>query len=151
MFLEYLQEEIKIIEANVFVNPYTEPDEEEEEKEKAEKEKNEDKDIVSITPSTIYSLSSFSLLSTCLIRLYIYTFVIYQEKVGSWYSNPGSGTAEGGAGTGGVGKYLKPKSNAATKDTSGATDSDIAATGVSKKRKTTSPSASTGFKDFSGW
>lgn len=38
---------IKIIEANVFVNPYTEPDEEEE-KEKAEKEKNEDKDIVSI-------------------------------------------------------------------------------------------------------
>lgn len=42
-----MQEEIKIIEANVFVNPYTEPDEEEE-KEKAEKEKNEDKDIVSI-------------------------------------------------------------------------------------------------------
>lgn len=77
--------------------------------------------------------------------------MIYQEKVGSWYSNPGSGTAEGGAGTGGVGKYLKAKSNAATKDTSGATDSDIAATGVSKKRKTTSASASTGFKDFSGW
>lgn len=111
-------EEIKIIEANVFVNPYTEPDEEEEEKEKAEKEKNEDKDI---------------------------------EKVGSWYSNPGSGTAEGGAGTGGVGKYLKAKSNAATKETSGATDSDIAATAVSKKRKTTSASGSTGFKDFSGW
>lgn len=58
-----MQEEIKIIEANVFVNPYTEPDEEEEEKEKAEKEKNEDKDIVSITPSTLYNLSSFSLLS----------------------------------------------------------------------------------------
>lgn len=61
VLLEYLQEEIKIIEANVFVNPYTEADEEEE-KEKAEKEKNEDKDIVSITPFTIYNLSFFSLL-----------------------------------------------------------------------------------------
>lgn len=43
----------------MFVNPYTEPDEEEE-KEKAEKEKNEDKDIVSIIPSTKYDLSFFS-------------------------------------------------------------------------------------------
>jgi len=107
--------EIKIIEANVFVNPYTEPDEEEEK----EKERNEDKDI---------------------------------EKVGSWYSNPGSGTAEAGAGAGGVGKYLKAKSNTATKDISSAIDSDVATIGgVSKKRKTTSASASTGFKDFSGW
>ncbi|KAL1196475.1 Peptidyl-prolyl cis-trans isomerase CYP65 [Cardamine amara subsp. amara] len=97
-------EEIKIIQANVFVNPYTEPDEEEE-KEKAEKEKNEDKDI---------------------------------EKVGSWYSNPGSGAAEAGAGGGGVGKYLKAKSNTATKDISGSLDTDISTIGVSKKRKTTS-------------
>jgi peptidyl-prolyl cis-trans isomerase-like protein 2 len=52
-------EEIKIIEASVFVNPYTELDEEEE-KEKAEKEKNEDKDIVSIIPSTKYDLSLLS-------------------------------------------------------------------------------------------
>jgi len=43
----------------VFVNPYTELDEEEE-KEKAEKEKNEDKDIVSIIPSTKYDLSLLS-------------------------------------------------------------------------------------------
>lgn len=44
VFWNFLQVEIKIIEANVFVNPYTEPDEEEEK----EKEKKEDKDIVSI-------------------------------------------------------------------------------------------------------
>ncbi|CAD5336123.1 unnamed protein product [Arabidopsis thaliana] len=109
-------EEIKIIEASVFVNPYTELDEEEE-KEKAEKEKNEDKDI---------------------------------EKIGSWYSNPGSGTTEAGAGGGGVGKYLKAMSSTATKDTKGSLDSDISTIGVSKKRKTTA-SASTGFKDFSSW
>ncbi|CAA0412706.1 unnamed protein product [Arabidopsis thaliana] len=109
-------EEIKIIEASVFVNPYTELDEEEE-KEKAEKEKNEDKDI---------------------------------EKIGSWYSNPGSGTTEAGAGGGGVGKYLKAMSSTATKDTKGSLASDISTIGVSKKRKTTA-SASTGFKDFSSW
>ncbi|EOA13112.1 hypothetical protein CARUB_v10026122mg [Capsella rubella] len=112
-------EEIKIIEANVFVNPYTELDEEEEKEkaEKAEKEKNEDKDI---------------------------------EKIGSWYSNPGSGTAEAGAGGGGVGKYLKTKSGTATKETSGAIESDNSTIGVSKKRKTIA-SASSGFKDFSSW
>lgn len=76
---------------------------------------------------------------------------MYQEKVGSWYSNPGSGTAEAGAGAGGVGKYLKAKSNIATKNIRGAIDSDLATIGVSKKRKTTSASASTGFKDFSSW
>lgn len=75
---------------------------------------------------------------------------MYQEKVGSWYSNPGSGTAEAGTGGGGVGKYLKAKSNTATKDASGSLDSDISTIGVSKKRKTTAP-ASTGFKDFSSW
>lgn len=40
-----MQEEIKITSVTIFVNPYTEPDEEEEEKAKAE-EKAEDEDNV---------------------------------------------------------------------------------------------------------
>ncbi|PPR92813.1 hypothetical protein GOBAR_AA27859 [Gossypium barbadense] len=43
------------------------------------------------------------------------------DKIGSWYSNPGTGTAESGAvGSGGVGKYLKARntqSESATADT----------------------------------
>ena len=41
----YLQEEIKILRVSVFVNPYTEPDEEEE-KAKDEEEKKKDEDYV---------------------------------------------------------------------------------------------------------
>ncbi|CAN6698221.1 unnamed protein product [Malus baccata var. baccata] len=68
-------EEIKITSVTIFVNPYTEPDEEEEEKAKAQ-EKAQDED---------------------------------NDKVGSWYSNPGTGTESGPGGGGGVGKYLKAK------------------------------------------
>lgn len=41
----YLQEEIKILRISIFVNPYTEPDEEEE-KAKEEEEKKQDEDYV---------------------------------------------------------------------------------------------------------
>jgi len=38
----YLQEEIKILKVSIFVNPYTEPDEEEEKAKEEEKKKDED-------------------------------------------------------------------------------------------------------------
>ncbi|GKU94899.1 hypothetical protein SLEP1_g8323 [Rubroshorea leprosula] len=106
-------EEIKINSITVFVNPYTEPDEEGEE-EKGKNEKNaEDEE---------------------------------NDKVGSWYSNPGTGTAEsganGGGGGGGVGKYLKARNNQ-----SDSAVTDTSAITVTKKRKVTVG----GFKDFSAW
>ncbi|OWM82099.1 peptidyl-prolyl cis-trans isomerase CYP65 isoform X2 [Punica granatum] len=105
-------EEIKIINVTVFVNPYSELDEEEgEEKAKTEKTvDDEDKD-----------------------------------KVGSWFSNPGAGTAEPGAvGSGGVGKYLKARN---AKGGSGADAENGSA--VTKKRKV---GASTGdYGNFSSW
>ncbi|KAH7566700.1 hypothetical protein JRO89_XS08G0218400 [Xanthoceras sorbifolium] len=67
------------------------------------------------------------------------------EKVGSWYSNPGTGTDSGALGSGGVGKYLKAKN--ATE--SAADASGLVATSTLKKRKV---GVSTGeFKDFSSW
>ncbi|CAI0507674.1 unnamed protein product [Linum tenue] len=105
-------EEIKITGVTVFVNPYTEPDEEEEEKAKAE-EAALDAD---------------------------------KDKVGSWYSNPGTGATDSEAGSGGVGKYLKPRS-AGTE--SAATSADLTTVSVGKKRKVGGPAVE--FKDFSGW
>lgn len=105
-------EEIKITSVTVFVNPYTEPDEEEEET-KEKEAGDEDND-----------------------------------KVGSWYSNPGTGTAGSGSGAvggGGVGKYLKARSalpESATVD-AGSTES-----AVPRKRKLASAGE---FKDFSAW
>ncbi|KAJ4823323.1 cytochrome P450 monooxygenase 65 [Turnera subulata] len=67
------------------------------------------------------------------------------EKVGSWYSNPGSGTTES-VGGGGVGKYLKARN---TLTDSAAIDTDLTTSSTKKKRKV---GVSTGeFKDFSGW
>lgn len=103
-------EEIKIISVSVFMNPYSEPDEEEEEKEKSEEEKTvEDEE---------------------------------NEKIGSWYSNPGTGT-EADASGGGVGKYLKAR--ATKSDAAPAADANA---GVLKKRKLGAP---TQLKDFSAW
>ncbi|OMP01817.1 hypothetical protein COLO4_11575 [Corchorus olitorius] len=66
------------------------------------------------------------------------------DKVGSWYSNPGSGTAEPGAVvSGGVGKYLKSKN---TQSESATLDKSLAIP-VTKKRKVKAGE----FKDFSGW
>ncbi|KAK6258656.1 hypothetical protein SCA6_013130 [Theobroma cacao] len=67
------------------------------------------------------------------------------DKVGSWYSNPGTGTAESGAvGGGGVGKYLKARN---TPSESATVDTSLAAISVTKKRKVTAGE----FKDFSAW
>ncbi|XP_038684064.1 peptidyl-prolyl cis-trans isomerase CYP65-like isoform X2 [Tripterygium wilfordii] len=66
------------------------------------------------------------------------------DKVGSWYSNPGTGATESGAVGGGVGKYLKVK-NAQNK--SATIDTSLTADAVTKKRKVSSGE----FKDFSGW
>ncbi|KAL9264886.1 Peptidyl-prolyl cis-trans isomerase CYP65-like protein [Drosera capensis] len=105
-------EEIKITSVDIFVNPYTEPDEEEEEKTKDEKSLEDEEN----------------------------------EKVGSWYSNPGSGTAEaGGVGGGGVGKYLKARTVEAHTEV---TDNTISNIVVAKKRKV---GASSELNDFSSW
>ncbi|XP_022950777.1 peptidyl-prolyl cis-trans isomerase CYP65-like isoform X1 [Cucurbita moschata] len=91
-------EEIKITSVTVFVNPYSEPDEEEEEKQKDEKNVEDEEN----------------------------------DKVGSWYSNPGTGVAEyGAAAGGGVGKYLKAR-NAQSK--SPAVDAGVRQTTSTKKR-----------------
>lgn len=102
-------EEIKIIEVEVYVNPYTEPDEEEEEKNNNE-EKVADEE---------------------------------NDKVGSWYSNPGSRSSESPARSGGVGKYLKAK-NQKRESISG-----LPLASVPKKRKTGDLTGE--LKDFSAW
>ncbi|KAL6222694.1 hypothetical protein ACLB2K_006085 [Fragaria x ananassa] len=103
-------EEIKITSVTVFVNPYTEPDEEEEET-KVQEVVDEDND-----------------------------------KVGSWYSNPGTGTTgSGGVGGGGVGKYLKAR---AALPESAIVDAGSTESSVPKKRKMASAGE---FKDFSAW
>ncbi|KAA8531568.1 hypothetical protein F0562_006277 [Nyssa sinensis] len=106
-------EEIKITSVTIFVNPYTEPDEEEEE-EKATDEKNAEDD----------------------------------EKVGSWYSNPGTGTTESGAVGGGVGKYLKVRNTQAESATTAADTGLQAITGTKKRKLGVSMGE---FKDFSSW
>jgi hypothetical protein len=58
------QEEIKILKVSIFVNPYTEPDEEEE---KAKEEKKKDEDYV-----MLHSISCF------IYRLRLFTFKIFQ-------------------------------------------------------------------------
>ncbi|KAL4377825.1 hypothetical protein GQ457_02G008390 [Hibiscus cannabinus] len=67
------------------------------------------------------------------------------DKIGSWYSNPGTGMTEAGAvGGGGVGKYLKARNS---QSESAAADTNITSISVTKKRKT----APGEFKDFSAW
>lgn len=65
------------------------------------------------------------------------------DKVGSWYSNPGAGTSESGGTGGGVGKYLKAKNVPAEPAAV-----DTATAVVGKKRKAV---VSGEFKDFSAW
>uniref|UniRef100_A0A5B7BCV8 Putative peptidyl-prolyl cis-trans isomerase CYP65 isoform X2 n=1 Tax=Davidia involucrata TaxID=16924 RepID=A0A5B7BCV8_DAVIN len=107
-------EEIRITSVTIFVNPYTQPDEEGEE-EKANDEKNAEDDE--------------------------------KDKVGSWYSNPGTGTTESGA-VGGVGKYLKVR-NAQAESATATADTGLQSITIAKKRKL---GVSRGeFKDFSSW
>jgi peptidyl-prolyl cis-trans isomerase-like protein 2 len=66
------------------------------------------------------------------------------DKVGSWFSNPGTG-AEVGATGGGVGKYLRTRAAQPETTVTGDSSQPAAAT---KKRKVAQTSE---FKDFSGW
>ncbi|WJZ91847.1 hypothetical protein VitviT2T_010888 [Vitis vinifera] len=68
------------------------------------------------------------------------------DKVGAWFSNPGTGTAEPGDVGGGVGKYLKARTGQAEH---AAADTGLQAMTVAKKRKLGGPTAE--FKDFSAW
>ncbi|KAK9064898.1 hypothetical protein SSX86_016280 [Deinandra increscens subsp. villosa] len=101
-------EEIKIISVSVFVNPYTEPDEEEEKEKKNEPMQD-----------------------------------VENEKIGAWYSNPGTGEAEASGGVG-VGKYLKARTTKV--DSTPAPDGNKA---VLKKRKLGVTTQE--LKDFSAW
>ncbi|XP_031107970.1 peptidyl-prolyl cis-trans isomerase CYP65 [Ipomoea triloba] len=98
-------EEIKIIDVEVYVNPYAESDDEEDGEKPEDKIEDEDND-----------------------------------KVGSWYSNPGTGTDTLAVG-GGVGKYLKARNVQADSNS-------LPPVPSSKKRKV---GTSTEFKNFSGW
>ncbi|KAK1268926.1 Peptidyl-prolyl cis-trans isomerase-like 2 [Acorus gramineus] len=101
-------EEIKITKVTVFVNPYTEPDEEDKEEDEKKVANEED------------------------------------DKIGSWYSNPGTGTTEPMA-VGGVGKYLKAR----TIQAEAATDNNLVVDGNAKKRKVGVSAVE--FKDFNSW
>lgn len=70
----------------------------------------------------------------------------FQDKVGSWYSNPGVGTTDSETAGGGVGKYLKARS---TQKSAAAADTSLQETTVAKKRKL--DVSTRGFKDFSAW
>ncbi|CAL9148590.1 unnamed protein product [Musa hybrid cultivar] len=68
------------------------------------------------------------------------------DKVGSWYSNPGTGVTGSAGASGGIGKYLKARTSAATDSAGrkGAESNDF-----TKKRKVDVSSVE--FKNFSNW
>lgn len=78
--------------------------------------------------------------------LFLFSLPVFQEKVGSWYSNPGTGTSEIQAVGSGVGKYLKAR--AAQADSKTSSDSSLPPISAAKKRKT---GTSIELKDFSAW
>lgn len=139
-----MQEEIKITSVTVFVNPYTEPDEEEEQDNAKEKNTEDEENVCSrIFEISLVGFFSVPLTSTrFLLTNHVNIFwVTFQDKVGSWYSNPGAGTSEyGGTGvSGGVGKYLKARNAQA----------ESAGTAVAGKKRKVAVSGE--FKDFSAW
>lgn len=70
-----------------------------------------------------------------------------QDKIGSWYSNPVTGTVESGsAGGGGVGKYLKARSALPESAAVNAGSTELAST---KKRKL--GVSATNYNNFSSW
>ncbi|XP_073131722.1 peptidyl-prolyl cis-trans isomerase CYP65 isoform X2 [Henckelia pumila] len=69
------------------------------------------------------------------------------DKIGSWYSNPGTTAAQNPASGDGVGKYLKVRIAPAASATT--LDSDVLAGSVVKKRKFGKSSGE--LKDFSAW
>jgi hypothetical protein len=54
-------------------------------------------------------MSEYLLFSSFLLCSNKSFFFLVQDKIGSWYSNPGTGTSNSGVGGGGVGKYLKAR------------------------------------------
>lgn len=136
----FVQEEIKIISVTVFVNPYSELDEEEEKK--IEDEKNaEDDENVSVEPLISITLHSQ------LLNIIACDVLHLQDKIGSWYSNPGTAAVEAGASSGGVGKYLKARNTKVESAT--AADTDLQSGAVVKKRKLGASTRE--LKDFSSW
>ena len=73
---------------------------------------------------------------------------IFQEKIGSWFSNPGTG-ADIEASGGGVGKYLKARSGKVESTTAVDDGGGQAGPTVVKKRKLGVSTQE--LKDFSGW
>lgn len=70
--------------------------------------------------------------------------VTFQEKIGDWFANTGTGTVKSGPiGGGGVGKYLKARS--AQEESATVANGSTA---VAKKRKLGS---AVEFKNFSAW
>lgn len=61
-----------------------------------------------------------------------------QDKIGSWYSNPGTGAIVSGSAGGGIGKYLKTKNVNPSTATATATvvePEEVDVVAVPKKRK----------------
>lgn len=106
-------EEIKITGVTVFVNPYTEADEEEDNSKQQDEKSMHDEE---------------------------------NDKVGSWYSNPGTGATDSIAVGGGVGKYLKAKSR---QTVAVPADSGFEGNGAPKKRKVSASAVE--YKNFSAW
>ncbi|GMP27730.1 hypothetical protein CsSME_00003592 [Camellia sinensis var. sinensis] len=69
------------------------------------------------------------------------------DKIGSWYTNPGTGASESGSVGGGIGKYLKARNVQA--ESAAAADTGTQAIAIAKKRKL--GLAMGEFKDFSAW
>lgn len=80
------------------------------------------------------------------ITKWAHFFVVLQDKVGSWYSNPGTGATDSIAVGGGVGKYLKAKSSQTVAVTA---DSGFEDNGAPKKRKVGASAVE--YKNFSAW
>lgn len=82
----------------------------------------------------------------CLLLL-THPLFTFQDKLGSWFSNPGTGTTETGVGGGGVGKYLKTRDPPAKSKPP--IDTDLDTVSVTKKRKLGVKGSE--LKDFSAW
>lgn len=70
-----------------------------------------------------------------------------QDKVGSWYSNPGVGVVGSMGVTGGIGKYLKTRTSTST-DSSAA---NVARSDDSTKKRKVEEVSNVEFKNFSNW
>ncbi|MQL70205.1 hypothetical protein Taro_002516, partial [Colocasia esculenta] len=143
-------QDIKLTSVTVFVNPYTEPDEEEE-KAKEENDVADEDNVCRLLPDTIsYDVSGFGkclMLGLCQARSampLVGARASCPEKVGSWYSNARGGMSGSAPVGGGVGKYLKARNTSAEADGDGSLQQDLP-----KKRKVEVSTVE--YKNFSGW